>query len=219
MTERIRVSVADDHPLLLDGLVATLAAADDIEVVAKTTDALRAVRAARETQPDVALLDVTMPGGGLAAAAEIVQVSPSTRVVMLTVSEDEDDVLAAMRAGAQGYVLKGVSGRELLNIIRSVHRGSVYVPPALAYGLLNGRARPQARDRLADLTARERDVLELVGRGMSNAEIGGRLGVAEKTVKHHMTSILAKLEVGSRVEAAIVAYRSGLSGGLPGDDG
>lgn len=210
MTERIRVSIADDHPLLLDGLVATLSSAPDVEVVAATTDASHAVREAREKRPDIALLDVTMPGGGLLAATEIAAVAPDTRVIMLTVSEDADDVLAAMRAGAKGYVLKGVSGRELLNIIRSVHGGSAYVPPTLAHGLLNQRARPETPDRLADLTERERDVLKLVGAGLSNAQIGGEIGVAEKTVKHYMTSILAKLEVGSRVEAALLAFKAGL---------
>lgn len=211
MSDRIRVSIADDHPLILDGLVATLSEADDMDVVATASGAAEAIRAARDSQPDVALLDVTMPGGGLEAAAEIGRVSPATRVIMLTVSEDAANVLAAMQAGAKGYVLKGVSGRELLDIVRSVHAGNVYMPAALAYGVLHQRARPQARDRLADLTSRERDVLELVARGLSNAEIGGRLTVTEKTVKHYMTSILAKLEVGSRVEAALVAYKAGLA--------
>jgi DNA-binding NarL/FixJ family response regulator len=168
------------------------------------------VALATSTQPDVALLDIAMPGGGLDAARQIAVVSPSTRVVMLTSSEDNDDLVAAMNAGSQGYVLKGIAGRELREILKSIHGGSRYVTPGLAYGAIRGLSRPPAHDPLADLTARERDVLELVGGGLSNAQIGGRLGLAEKTVKHHMTAILGKLGAGSRVEAALIAFKAGM---------
>jgi two-component system, NarL family, nitrate/nitrite response regulator NarL len=210
VTQPIRVLIVDDHPLLLDGLVATLSADDEIEVVGTAGDAQAAVRAAKEARPDVVLLDVAMPGGGIEAARQIGPASPATRVVMLTSSEDEDDVLAAMEAGARGYVLKGVSGRELRAILKSVHAGEVYVAPGLAYIMIKGLTKPRERDPLDELTAREREVLELVALGLSNAEIGGRLGLAEKTVKHHMTAILSKLEVGSRVEAALLAYKAGV---------
>ena len=119
-------------------------------------------------------------------------------------------MLAAMAAGAKGYVLKGVAGRELRIILKSVHRGEVYVAPGLAYAMIKGLSRPRVADPLAELTTREREVLELVAAGLSNAEIGGRLGLAEKTVKHYMTAILGKLEVGSRVEAALLAYKAGM---------
>ncbi|MEA2605330.1 MAG: two-component system, NarL family, nitrate/nitrite response regulator NarL [Chloroflexota bacterium] len=218
MTGPIRIIVVDDHPLLLDGLVATLSADDELEIVATGGDAAVAVRAAREHQPDLALLDVAMPGGGIDAARQIGAASPGTRVVMLTSSENEDDLLAAMNAGAKGYVLKGVAGRELRSILKSVQAGEVYVAPGLAYAMIRGLTKPRARDPIDDLTARERDVLELVGAGLSNAEIGGRLGLAEKTVKHYMTAILGKLEVGSRVEAALVAYKAGLGRAGSGDD-
>ena len=132
---------------------------------------------------------------------------------MLTSSENEDDLLAAMEAGAKGYVLKGVAGRELRTILKSVHRGEVYVAPGLAYAMIKGLTQPRAQDPLAELTGREREVLELVAAGLSNAEIGGRLGLAEKTVKHYMTAILGKLEVGSRVEAALIAYKAGIHPG------
>ncbi len=210
MTERIRILVADDHPLFLDGLVATLSADDELEVVASAGDAEAAVRAATEQRPDIALLDVAMPGGGLVAAARITGVSPATRVVMLTSSENEDDLMAAMNAGAKGYVLKGIAGRALGAILKSIHGGDVYVPPGLAYAMIAGLNRPRSQDPLDSLTRREREVLDLVGAGLSNAEIGGRLGLAEKTVKHHMTAILGKLEVGSRVEAALMAYKAGV---------
>lgn len=215
MTGSIRVLIADDHPMFLDGLVATLTADDELDVVATVGDAPAAVRAAQEHRPDLALLDIGMPGGGLDAARQIGQASPSTRVVMLTSSENEDDLRAAMDAGARGYVLKGVAGRELRTILKSVHHGEVYVAPGLAYAMIRGLTRPRARDPFAELTTREREVLELVAGGLSNAEIGGRLGLAEKTVKHHMTAILGKLEVGSRVEAALMAYKAGIG---PGTD-
>jgi DNA-binding NarL/FixJ family response regulator len=210
VTAPIRILVVDDHPLFLDGLVATLSADDELEIVATAADASSAVRSASQHRPDLALLDVAMPGGGIDAARAIAEASAATRVVMLTSSENEDDLLAAMEAGARGYVLKGVAGRELRTILKAVHRGEVYVPPGLAYAMIKGLTKPAARDPLDQLTGRERDVLELVAEGLSNAEIGGRLGLAEKTVKHYMTAILGKLEVGSRVEAALLAYKSGI---------
>ena len=210
MTEPIRILVADDHPLFLDGLVATLSADDELRVVATAIDAPAAVRAAREHQPDLALLDVAMPGGGLEAARLISAASPSTRVVMLTSSENEDDLIAAMNVAVKGYVLKGIDGRELRTILKSVHGGEVYVAPGLAYGMIRGLTKPRVHDPFEDLTTREREVLELVAAGLSNAEIGGRLGLAEKTVKHYMTAILGKLDVGSRVEAALLAYKAGV---------
>lgn len=210
MTGPIRIVIVDDHPLFLDGLVATLSADEELEVVATAADAPSAVRACSEHQPDLALLDVAMPGGGIEAARQIGPLAQATRVVMLTSSENEDDLLAAMDAGARGYVLKGVAGRELRSILKSVHSGEVYVPPGLAYVMIKGLTKPRARDPFEELTAREREVLELVAAGLSNAEIGGRLGLAEKTVKHYMTAILGKLEVGSRVEAALLAYKAGI---------
>ena len=213
MTEPIRILVADDHPLFMEGLVATLSGDEEMQVVATAVDASAALQAARDHRPDLALLDVGMPGGGLEAARLIVAACPSTRVVMLTSSENEANLLSAMNAGAKGYVLKGVAGRELRAILKSVHGGDVYVAPGLAFGMIKGLTRPRAHDPLEELTRRERDVLELVGAGLSNAEIGGRLGLAEKTVKHYMTAILGKLQVGSRVEAALLAYKAGVGPG------
>ena len=151
-----------------------------------------------------------MPGGGLVAAREITAALPATRVVMLTVSEDEDDLLAAMKAGASGYVLKGAAASELVDVLQKIHAGEVYVAPGLAWGLLREMSRPRSAP-LDELSAREREVLELVAAGLSNQEIGDRLGLAEKTIKHYMTSILGKLRVRSRVEAALLAYREGMA--------
>ena len=210
MTAMIRILIADDHPLLLDGLVATLSADDTIEVVATAGDAATALRLATELAPDIALLDVAMPGNGLEAARGIATASPATRVVVLTSSESEDDLVAAMQAGAKGYVLKGIAGRDLRAILRSVHGGETYVAPSLAFGMIRGLTKPRPVDPFAELIVREREVVELVAAGLSNAEIGGRLDLAEKTVKHYMTAILGKVQVGSRVELALMAYKAGL---------
>jgi DNA-binding NarL/FixJ family response regulator len=129
---------------------------------------------------------------------------------MLTVSEDNDDLLAALKAGARGYVLKGVGARELANAVRSVAQGAVYVSPALASGILFEMARvPPQQDPMNSLTERERDILNLVAEGLTNREIGERLHLAEKTVKHYMTNVLQKLQVRSRVEAALLAQKHG----------
>lgn len=207
MKESIRVIVADDHPLFLEGVVHSLRATPDIDVVGEATSASDAVRVAQEHIPDIALLDVTMPGGGLHAARDIAMACPATKIVMLTVSEDEDDVLAAMKSGASGYVLKGVSSRELADIIRSVYAGEVHIAPRLVGTLLREMTKPRAADPLADLTSREREVLRLVATGLSNQEIGLQLSLSEKTIKHYMTNILAKLHVRSRVEAALLAAK------------
>jgi two-component system nitrate/nitrite response regulator NarL len=215
MNAPIRVVVADDHPLFRDGVVHSLTTGGDVEVIGTASDADGAVRLIVDRQPDVALLDVGMPGGGLTAAGQIAAARPRVKIVMLTVSEDEDDLVAAMKIGAAGYVLKGVSAGDLLEVVRSVHAGDVYVAPALAHALLRDMTRPREPEPLAELTERERAVLGLVASGLSNHEIGGKLGLAEKTVKHYMTGILAKLNVRSRTEAALVAYRAGL--GQPAD--
>lgn len=214
MTERIRIVVADDHPMFRAGVVASLAAQPDLDVVGEGSSADEAISLAEQLMPDVCLLDIAMPGDGLTAAQAITAALPQTRVVMLTVSEDEDDLLAAMKAGASGYVLKGAPASELVNVLRMVNAGEVYVAPGLAWGLLREMSRPRSTP-LDELSAREREVLELVATGLSNQEIGDRLGLAEKTIKHYMTSILGKLRVRSRVEAALLAYREGIA--LPPD--
>ena len=212
MTDKIQVVLADDHPLFRAGVAATLDAEPDIEVVGQGATADEAVRLTQELLPDITLLDVTMPGSGLQAAARIAATCPVTRIIMLTVSEEEENLLAALKAGASGYILKGVPARELIRILRAVHDGESYVTPTLAASLLREMtgaapgARPPA-DPLDELTERERQILEGVAGGLSNKEIGLRLHLSEKTVKHYMTNILQKLQVRNRVEAALMARR------------
>lgn len=212
MPETLHVAIVDDHPLFREGVAHTLGAQRDIEIVGEGESATDAVRIAAERIPDVMLLDVSMPGGGLSAVREIAAAFPVIKLVMLTVSEDEDDVTAALRAGAKAYVLKGVAARELVRIMRAVASGEVYVTPTLAASLLfelsGGKVGSQSASPLDDLTERERQILERVAAGDSNKEIGAQLHLTEKTVKHHMTNILQKLQVRNRVEAALLA-RSG----------
>jgi DNA-binding NarL/FixJ family response regulator len=212
MNETIRVLLADDHPLFRDGVTHSLAGESDLALVGQAASGEEALRLARDLLPDVVLLDITMPGkGGLAAAAAIATACPATKIVMLTVSEHEDDLVAAFKAGARGYVLKGVSARELANVVRAVASGEVYVSPSLAAGLLVELTRGRPPDPLSELTDREREILRLVSDGLTNREIGERLHLAEKTVKHYMTNVLGKLHVRSRVEAALLAARRGLA--------
>jgi len=204
----IRVIVADDHPIFRQGLVRSLSESPDFEVLGDAATAPEAVALAEATGPDVALLDISMPGGGIAAAAAIARSCPRTRIAMLTVSEDEDDVLAAMKAGATGYVLKGVSAGDLLAVLREVAAGNSHVSPALAARVLSAMHRTPktgARTPLDDLTRREEDILRRVAQGLSNKEVARDLGLQEKTVKHYMTTILGKLQARNRVEAALIA--------------
>jgi len=213
MTEPIRILLADDHPLFREGVAASLAAAPDFAVIAQAGSGEAAVEQALALQPDMVLLDVNMPGmGGIAAAARIAAALPAVRIMMLTVSENPESLMAALKAGAHGYVLKGVSASELRAIVRSVAAGEAYVTPTLAAELLTEFSRPRVPDSFAALTARETDVLDLLSQGLTNREIGERLHLAEKTVKHHMTIILQKLHVRTRTEAALLAVQHGVSG-------
>jgi DNA-binding NarL/FixJ family response regulator len=208
MSEPLHVAIVDDHPLFREGVAHILSAQPDIEVVAEGESAADAIRIAAESIPDIMLLDVSMPGDGLNAVREIAASYPVISLVMLTVSEEEDVVTAALRAGARAYVLKGVAARELVRILRSVAAGEVYVTPSLAASLLfelTGGKTGAPANPLDGLTERERQILERVAAGDSNKEIGAQLHLSEKTVKHHMTNILQKLQVRNRVEAALMA--------------
>ena len=211
----IRVVLADDHPIYREGVARSLADADDIEIVGQAEDGDEAARLTEALRPDLVLLDISMPkGGGIAALGRILQMPDPPHVAMLTASEDEADLLQAMRLGALGYILKGVGAVELVGLVRDLAAGQSYVAPGLAGRLLgmmrgatDGKANlPKATDDpMADLSRREVDILRLVAQGKSNREVGETLDIQEKTVKHYMTSILQKLRVRNRVEAAMLA--------------
>ncbi len=213
MSEKIQIVIIDDHPLFRDGVIQTLKAEADFEIVGEATTAAEAIRLATEHVPDVILLDITIPGGGLNAARTLAMTVPVTKIVMLTASEAEEDVLTALKVGARGYILKGVSARELVKIVRDVNAGEAYVTPTLAASLLSemkgGWSEHKTPSPLDELTERERQILEKVAAGMSNKEIAQQLFLSEKTIKHYMTNILQKLQVRNRVEAALLA-QSGL---------
>ena len=212
--DKIHVVVVDDHPIFRDGVVETLRAENDMEVVGEGTTAEDAIRLSRDLLPDMLLLDIGIPGGGLNAARSVAADCPVTKIVMLTASDDEDNLVTALRVGARAYILKGVKARELVSIVRGVWGGEVYVTPSLATGLLvemMGKSPGSRTSSLLDeLTERERQILEQVAAGSSNKEIGQTLHLSEKTVKHYMTNILQKLQVRNRVEAALMAQRSGM---------
>lgn len=213
-SEKHHVVIVDDHALFREGLATILNSVADIEVAGEGASAEDAVRLARDLLPEIILLDIDMPGGGLEAARTIASEFPVIKIVILTASEDDDHLIAALKAGARAYVLKGVAARELVRILRSVASGESYVPPALAASLLlemhETGADPRKPDQLIqELTERERDILEGLASGLSNKEIGQKLFLSEKTVKHYMTNILQKLQVRNRVEAALLAQKSG----------
>jgi len=204
----VRIVIADDHPLYRDGVAMTLDESGEFTVVSQGASADEAVALVDRSNPDMVLLDISMPGGGIEAARRISAGAPGTRIVMLTVSEAEEDVMEALKAGASGYVLKGVGGDELISTLRDIVAGQSYVSPALAARLLSAMRKPKApkpEDALEQLTDREVKILQLVSQGLSNKEVGRALDLQEKTIKHYMTSILQKLHVRNRVEAAVLA--------------
>jgi DNA-binding NarL/FixJ family response regulator len=202
----IRLLVVDDHPLFRAGVGALFASVDDTEVVATAADGDGAVREAVLTRPDVVLMDLALPGtGGLEATRRIVQACPDTVVLVLTMLEDDDSVLAAMRAGARGYVVKGAGQEELLAAVRTVAAGGAVFGASVAAGLLQSLTAPPATNPFPELTDREAEVLSLMAEGRDNREIAGALGVSSKTVANHVSRVLAKLQARDRVEAVLRA--------------
>lgn len=198
---KVRVLIADDHEMVRRGLRTFLDLHDDIEVVADVADAQAAIDAAAEARPDVILLDLLMPGLDAASAIRSLE---GYRVLIVTSFTARSEVLPAIRAGAAGLVYKDVDPEALANAIRSVHAGHILLPPDVARALMSVSPAP---DRLAVLTPREREVLAEIANGRSNKEIAKSLRLAEKTVKTHVSSILMKLEVADRTQAALYAVK------------
>jgi two-component system nitrate/nitrite response regulator NarL len=207
MTTPIRLAVIDDHPLFREGVSRILSEIGGFETVGEGATYEDALRIAETQRPDILLMDISMPGGGLNAIAPILERHPGQKIVMLTVSEASADVARALNSGAKGYVLKGVGSRRLAEILRIVAAGENYVEPILSARLLSDvsalSASSAKADPMADLTGREREILTLVAAGLSNKRVALQLNLHEKTVKHHMTRVLTKLNVSNRTEAAM----------------
>lgn len=204
----IRVLVVDDHPLFRDGLTGLLATVPDMEVVDAVGDGDTAVRRTAELQPDAVLMDLNLPGTpGLEATRRIVTAGPDVAVLVLTMVDDDGSVLAALRVGARGYVLKGAAQEEVLAAIRTVAAGGAVFGPGAARRVLGGE-----RNVPGDLTPREAEVLALIAQGRDNPQIARELGISVKTVQNHASQVLSKLQVSDRTQAALRAR--GLAPGM-----
>ena len=217
MPEPIRVLIADDHERFRRGLRMVLEAEDSIEVVAEAADGLEAVSKVEELAPDVVLMDVRMPNqNGIEATRTIREIFPSTRIIMLTVSDEEDDLFDAVKAGANGYLLKEVSIEEVADAVRAVVQGQSLISPSMAakliteFGSLARRAQESEMAPSPRLSDRELEVLKRVATGMSNEEIAAELGLSTPAVRNHVANILVKLQLRSRIESALLAMETRL---------
>ena len=208
MMGEITIAVIDDHPLFREGVMRILSEIQGFKIVGEGSTKEDALEICATLNPDILLMDISMPGGGLNAILPILEINSKQKIMMLTVSETSDDVLSALDKGAKAYVLKGVGSRALADIVRSVAAGETYVSPTLSARLLSDMSSAAAiakqSNPINDLTSREHEVLNLVAEGLSNKRIALRLGVHEKTIKQHMTHIFAKLGTSNRTEAAMV---------------
>jgi DNA-binding NarL/FixJ family response regulator len=210
----IRVLITDDHAVVREGLRAVLGSEPDMEVVGEAATGKEVVERAAELRPDVILMDIQMPGiNGIEATRRILTASPHVGVVVLTMFEDDESVFSAMRAGARGYVLKGAPPSEILKVLRAVASGEAHFGPEIARRLVGffSTPRPASPEQtLPELTAREREILDLIARGHTNATIAARLFVSPNTVRNHITHIFAKLQVADRAQAVVRAREAGL---------
>jgi NarL family two-component system response regulator LiaR len=209
--ETITVLIVDDHSVVRQGLRTFLESETGIEVVGEAADGAEAVEKTREVVPDVVLMDIVMPGlNGIAATRQIAEISPTTRVLVLTSFGEDDKVFPALKAGATGYLLKDATAEQLVRAIRSVASGVVSLDPDVASRVLDEFSTPDwGVPRAATLTTREEEVLGLIGRGLSNQEIALQLSISVKTVKTHVSNVLSKLHLMDRTQAAIYAVRQG----------
>jgi DNA-binding NarL/FixJ family response regulator len=211
----IRIVVADDHPVVRDGLRTLFDSFPETHMIGEAATGRQAIRAAIAERPDVLIMDLGMPDlDGFAATAEISRVAPDVAVLVLTMSDDDETVFAAMRAGARGYLVKGATKEEIIRAVSAVAAGEAIFGPDVARRVLSYfSATPQRRDPFPQLTRREREVLDLLAAGLSNSAIASRLGLSLKTVNNNTSSIFAKLAVAGRAEAIIRARDAGLGRG------
>jgi DNA-binding NarL/FixJ family response regulator len=215
----IRVLIVDDHALFRRGLEMVLAEEDDIELVGQASDGAEATQRAAESLPDIVLMDIRMPkSSGIEACRAMKEAAPSTKIVMLTISDEEEDLFEAIREGASGYLLKDIPLDEVADAVRAVHGGQSLISPSMAGKLLTEFAtlarrnddQPPQQLPAPKLTDREMEVLKLVARGMNNRDIARELFISENTVKNHVRNILEKLQIHSRMEAVMIALRDKL---------
>jgi two-component system nitrate/nitrite response regulator NarL len=205
----IRIMVADDHPIYREGVATSLEETGEFRVVGTASSAEEAIRLADQKHPDIALLDLSMPGGGLNAVKAIALAGSAKYIAMLTVSEEDEFVADALKFGAIAYILKGVSASELRKILKAVAQGEAHVSPRLEAKVLTFMSQVdqgKSASPLEDLTKREEGILRQVAKGQSNKEVANALNLQEKTVKHYMTVIMSKLHARNRVEAALIAH-------------
>ena len=215
---RIKLMIADDHRLFREGIKALLAVTDDIEIVGEAEDGESALARCQELQPDVILMDIKMPGlNGIRASEHILQTQPQTRIIMLTMLEDDASVFNAMRVGARGYLLKGADPNEVLSVIRAVAEGQALFGPAIATRLMNyfkelgsKSGSTETLTLFPELTERELEILRLISQGLNNPEIAQKLVLSPKTVRNHITNIFSKLQVADRAQAIVRAREAGL---------
>lgn len=207
----IRVLVADDHPVVRGGLTALLSTLEGVEVVAEAGDGAAACREALVTRPDVAIIDLRMPGlDGVETTRRLTSDLPGVAVIILTMFDEDEEIADALAAGARGYLLKGAQPDEIDRAVRTVAAGGAVLSPEVAARVLGGSLRRSAADPFPQLTAREREVLDLIARGAPNHAIGEWLGIAAKTVGNHISAIFLKLGIATRAEAIVMARQGGL---------
>ncbi len=210
----VRIVVVDDHPVFRDGLIAVLAATPGYEVVGETSDGAQGVEQADALEPDVVIMDLHMPRlNGVEATRTIVGRHPGMGVLVLTMLENDESVFAALRAGARGYLVKGAGRDEIRGAVDAVAAGGIVVGPAMAsqvLGFFAGQAGRPAATPFPELTDREREVLDLVAQGLTNAAIAGRLYVSGKTVRNHVSNVMARIQAADRAEAIVRPREAGL---------